>query len=174
MKMKTPEIVLTTREETLAFLASHDEMFNGYDHPVKPLWLCEELNRFEADGYVYNAEAQHRICAENGLDFEESKRRNEAETIKTEGGLLGYLIYQAQGYRREMNLEKAGWTPATQEALKPFAGKKVAAINNGGLSGELVAMVKFAGERFRLCPLRSRTKAYSEWENWWIKPVEAI
>jgi hypothetical protein len=170
MKPGNAKIVLATRQETLDWLAQHDETFNCHESPVKSLWLCEELNRFAADGYVYNREAQERIQHENGLTEAQGQRRNMAKKTRTEGGLLGMLIYYAQGYREEMNLEKGGWIRATQEALSAFIGKKCAAINNGGLGGEIVAKVKQVGERIRLCPLRSRNKAYAEYEDWWIKP----
>lgn len=167
MKSKPPEIILTTREDTLAFLASHDERFRTY--AVKSLWLCDELNRFEAEGYVYNREVQDRIARENGIS-NRGERRVNGTFIRTEGGLLGLLIYCAQGYRREMKLERDGWIRATQDTLATV-GKKCRAINNGSLGGELVAAVKLLGNRWRLCPLRSRTKAYAEYEDWWVKPL---
>ncbi len=170
---KTPEIILNTKEETLAWLASHDETFNCFDHPVKSLWLCAEMNRFEAEtGFVYNRSAQNRIAEENGMTPKESERRIEGHYgQRTEGGLLGYLVYLAQGYRREMSLEQGGWIRASQDTLAPHVGKIIPALNNGSLSGEIRAKVKLANERFRLCPLKSRNKAYAEYEDWWIKPV---
>lgn len=170
MKPRPPEITLNTKDETLAWLAAHDETFDGYSHPVKSLWLCDELNRFEADGYVYNRPAQERIAKENNLPDNGERRATPKPRTQTEGGLLGYLIYMAQGYRAEMNLERDGWIPATQDNLAPFEDKKIQAHNNGSLTGNIEVKVKRFGERLRLCPPRTRTKAYSESQDWWIKP----
>ena len=171
MRAKQPTVILTTKEETLAWLAAHDEAYPD-KYQVKSLWLFAELNRFEADGYVYNREAQERICRENGLEFEASCRRRAGLTTRTEGGLLSALVYNAQAYRREMNLEQAGWKRFAEIGAQ-FIGKKVAAICNGSLGGELVVkVVDFAGVP-RLAPLRSRKKAYAIYEDWWIKPVTA-
>lgn len=170
MRTRTPKIILNTREETLAFIAEHDEHFDWYSNPVKSLWLCSELNRFEADGYVYNRPAFERIIRENGLTLEQAEKRVAGTRTRTEGGLLGALVYLAQGYRREMQLEQDGWVRATQDALAAL-GKRCRAINNGSLGGELVVAIKRIGDRLRLCPLRSRTKAYVEYEDWWVKPL---
>lgn len=166
-----PEIVLTTKAETLAWLTTHDETFNWCSHPVKSLWLCDELNRFEADScFVYNRPAQDRIARENGMTPEESERRVKGHRNQTEGGLLGALVYLAQGYRAEMKLERDGWVRATQVNLAAFEGETIPAHNNGSLSGDIEAKVRRVGERYRLCPPRSRNKAYAEYEDWWIKP----
>ena len=171
MIAKTPKVVLNSKGETLAFLAANDERFPD-KYAVKSVWLCAELNRFEADGYVYNSAAQERIMRENNLAVEMAERRQPGLAIRTEGGLLGSLIYNAQNYRREMKLEAGGWIRASQETLAPFAGGKCAAVANGEIGGEIVANVKMIGDRLRLCPLRSRSKAYVEHLDWWVKPVQ--
>ena len=172
MKERPEQIILTTREETLDWIAAHDETFDCYSTPVKSIWLCDELDRFEKDGYVYNRQAQERICAENNIAFEFSKRRVEGKHTRTEGGLLGSLIYDAQKYRRVRQLLKAGWTRANQDSLSAFVGKKIRALANGELSGEIVANVKRFNEKIVLCPLRSRNKAYADYLDWWIQPLQ--
>lgn len=173
MRTKTPAITLTTREETLAWLAANDESFNMHASPVKSVWLCEELNRFERDGYVYNREAFERIIRENGLDLESAERRVEQRSIRVESGLLGTLIYYAQSYRREMKLVSDGWQRATQELLTPLEDKQCHALANGDLSGPQVVKVKRFKDVLRLCPPRSRTKWYADYLDWWIKPLTA-
>ena len=173
MRPGTPKIIITTKEETLAWLAANDETFNMHKNPVKSLWLCHELNRFGADGFVYNRQAQDRICAENGLTKEQAERRSPQKVAKTEGGLLGTLVYYAQRYREEMKLDAGGWVRATQSSLLPFANKTCAAINNGSLTGEIIAKVKAVNGRLRLAPPRSRNRYYAEYEDWWIKPLSS-
>lgn len=170
MKTKEAKIILTTKQETLDFLAAHDEYFDSFNNPVKSLWLCAELNRFEADsGYVYNQPAGERIMRENGLTKEQGERRNPNRPHKVSEGLLGTLIYLAQGYRREMKLEQDGWIRANQETLSVYVDKKCRAFCNGSLTPEIIAKVKKMGDRLRLCPPRTRTKAYAEYGDWWIK-----
>jgi hypothetical protein len=174
MRTKPPTVTLQTKAETLAFLAEHDETYFELDGCVKSQWLCDQLDRFEQEGFVYNRQAQERIARENGMSYEDTARRNPAKTMKTEGGLLGYLIYLAQGYRKEDRLAREGWVRASQMTLAPFSGRKCAALNNGALSGQIIAQVKTFDGRLRLCPVNTRTKAYAEYEDWWIKPAETL
>ena len=172
MREKTPVVTLPDKASLLQFLAEHDELFPDI-YAVECVWLCDELDRFEKDGYVYNREAQDRICRENGISEEMAKRRKPGQRIRTDGGLLGSLIYNAQAYRRVRKLKNEGWQRATQELLAPFIGGECLALANGELGGEIVAKVKQLGEKIRLCPERSRTKAYADYLDWWIKPIVA-
>ncbi len=165
------KIILQTKEETLAWLAAHDEAFQDKYHVVS-VWLCHELNRFEAEGYVYNSQAVARICRENGLTKEQGERRCIPEmSIRTEDGLLGALVYNAQQERRKMALRDSGFVPASQEVLAPLNGRKVPMISNGSLTGEVMASVKVLQGRYRLAPLRSRVRYYAEHQDLWIKPL---
>jgi 20S proteasome alpha/beta subunit len=50
MKPGNAKIVLATRQETLDWLAQHDETFNCHESPVKSLWLCEGNNILDSQG----------------------------------------------------------------------------------------------------------------------------
>lgn len=170
---KPASILLHTKEQTLSWLAENDETFRD-KYSVVSDWLCDELDRFEATGYVYNREAQERICAENGLTFEGSCRRADGQTTRTEGGLLGSLIYNAQAHRRVRKLRREGWrrwSETAAEEVVSIIGKTVLIFGNGELSGVKQAKVKRFGEKILLAPPRTRTKAFSSLVDWWIKPA---
>lgn len=175
MTTQPPKIILKDKAETLAWLAAHDESFSD-KFAVRSDWLCDELDRFALEGFVYNSAAQKRIMEENGIDDSGAIRLAGDGKPRSEGGLLGVLIYNAQGYRAVRALESAGWIrwgTAPASLLSSLAGKTVNAIANGELGGEIKAVVKTLGERLRLCPPRTRTKAYADYLDWWIKPIDS-
>ncbi len=86
---------------------------------------------------------------------------------------MGALVYNAQGHRQIMKLQDSGWIPAGQDALAPFENGKVQALANGELTGPTVVKVKRFNGVLRLCPLKTRTKVYASYMDWWIKPVAA-
>jgi hypothetical protein len=127
----TPSATLHTREETLAWLTDTGWMRqpHPFQYNVKSDWLCAELNRFESDGYVYNAAALRRIEKENGLPASPEN-----------GSPLSVLIYNAQGFREVDKLRAAGFEQLTAELIERADASKqlLEVVSIGSLSGAVI------------------------------------
>ncbi len=104
-----PKLVLATKAETLAYLASHtvgDLTFPDM-YRVKSQWLCDELDAYQAQiGFPYNSLFQEWLEKREGL-----------APADQSGSVRSLLIYNAQQFRRSDALRRAGWSPLAQELI---------------------------------------------------------
>ena len=109
MRFERPATMKLNREETLALIASGQwptgDTLSKYT--IQSLWICDRLNEYEKDGYVYNAPAQRRLEAEEGLP-----------PSPENGSILSVLIYNAQRYRQEDRLTAEGYEPLTPDLVQ--------------------------------------------------------
>lgn len=107
MSLSTAPTVILDKSQTLALIGAGVWPDHCDKWSVKSTWICERLNAFESDGYVYNAQAQRRIEAEEDLPAHEEN-----------GSILSILIYNAQRYRQEDRLTAEGYEPLTPDLVQ--------------------------------------------------------
>ena len=153
-----PEPWLTLdKAATLALIAGGEWPAGSDNHmnkwQIKSMWLCDELNAQEKNGYVYNAEAQRKIEAQEGIGpFNEN------------GSILSILIYNAQSYRRSDKLIAQGYAPLSvkliEEAIR--AKQKIEVVGEniiGGTAKTVCRPVIRAGKAFALLA-RARNRGF--------------
>jgi hypothetical protein len=151
--MPAPSVILTDKAATLEALKNYQDWWNR-PHPfkwlVKSQWLCDELNRMEQDGYVYNAEALRAIEKAEGIGpYDEN------------GSPLSLLIYNAQGFRRSDALRAQGFEPGTPEMLQAAfeQGLKIELYHDsilGGSSVNSLTVKQFDGKLYAMQPRKRR------------------
>mgnify|MGYP000847628713 CR=1 FL=1 len=155
MRFERPATMKLNREETLALLASGQwptgDTLSKYT--IQSLWICDRLNEYEKDGYVYNAPAQRRLEAEEGLP-----------PSPENGSILSVLIYNAQTYRREDRLRAQGFQSLTADMVKQAIERNLMIEVQGEtlLGGEARTVCRpvQTGEGFAVLLPRKRNKGY--------------
>ena len=153
--MQTPVAVLD-KAQTLDALKNPGFMGNFDKWRVKSQWLCDELNRMEAEGgFVYNAQALRAIEKPEGL-----------EPGDENGSPLALLIYNAQGYRSEDKVLAQGYKPLTPELVRLAIElkRRIEVLGENFIGGAVKAygfrpVLNPDGSAFVLAP-RSRTKGF--------------
>jgi hypothetical protein len=121
MFVEAPVLVLEDQDAVALALAQREGDVCNVHKPVKSLWICDLIREIEADGkYPYNQTVYY--LAENKLGL---PRTNYNAPGKRE--TLSWLVYYAQGYRREDDLRKLGYQPLTQALIDEAysLGKKI-------------------------------------------------
>ena len=120
---------------------------------IKSTWICDTLNEYEKDGYVYNAIALRRIEKENNLPAHDEN-----------GSILSILIYNAQQYRREDKYKADGFVPLTpdivQTAMREKRMVEVLGENLIGGIGHTACRPVIRGSVYAVMLPRKRTRGF--------------
>lgn len=155
--MRNKEVIrLETKEETLTFILAGKLPDSLVKYAINSVWICERMNEYEKDGFVYNADAVKKLEVELGI--------TDVKDVETGQGVLGVLVYNAQDYRVPMKMKVLGYTPLTNELiLEALNTKKKIEILHDSIFGEskmVCRPVRTAEGGVAVLKPRSNTRGY--------------
>lgn len=156
--MRNKEVIrLETKDDAKAFVLAGKLPEKALDaYGINAVWVCERMNEYEKDGFVYNEDAVKKLEVELGVP--------NVIDEETGRGLLGLLVYNAQEFRVPMKMKVLGYTPLTNELILEAlnAKKKIEILHDSifGNSKTVYRPVRTAEGGVAVLKPRSKTRGY--------------